>query len=302
MELAAKCVAAMRRAKKHKPRTRFNQLLAQEMQFIDDECDEDEGEDDDQEEQPEEEDEEEDDHDNDEKEEPEKEVAEKPIIELQIKDEAEGLCINTEVETTTKKESELKIEDTEDVDDHCSVEINNSQSTEENKVEEQMNIALAGDNLNIRTGNDLAQYMDNMSHDAQIGDFGEQQNVQNQVSYIYLNKEIIGDELSYEELFKKNKKRGRSGRLSMTDQTTGISDVTVNECNLTMTKSLRKSVFNEPMSVRGIKRIEIEEIAKSKNAKMDVNSEDSNHEYNPELDKDGSKFISFFLLWKFIAN
>ena len=31
MELAAKCVAAMRRAKKHKPRTRFNQLLAQEL-------------------------------------------------------------------------------------------------------------------------------------------------------------------------------------------------------------------------------------------------------------------------------
>ena len=31
MQLAAECVAAMRRAKKHKPRTRFNQLLLQEL-------------------------------------------------------------------------------------------------------------------------------------------------------------------------------------------------------------------------------------------------------------------------------
>ena len=47
MELAAKCVAAMRRAKKHKPKTRFNQLLAQEMQFEDDQDDEQEMMDDD---------------------------------------------------------------------------------------------------------------------------------------------------------------------------------------------------------------------------------------------------------------
>lgn len=40
MELAAKCVNAMRRAKKHKPRTKFNQLLAQEMGMDDDEEDE----------------------------------------------------------------------------------------------------------------------------------------------------------------------------------------------------------------------------------------------------------------------
>lgn len=45
MELAAKCVAAMRRAKKHKPRTRFNQLLAQELQDIDDDEEQDELED-----------------------------------------------------------------------------------------------------------------------------------------------------------------------------------------------------------------------------------------------------------------
>lgn len=36
VELAGKCIAAMRRAKKHKPRTRFNQLLAQEMLGDDD--------------------------------------------------------------------------------------------------------------------------------------------------------------------------------------------------------------------------------------------------------------------------
>lgn len=40
MQLAAECVAAMRRAKKHKPKTRFNQLLAQEMEGEDDDEDE----------------------------------------------------------------------------------------------------------------------------------------------------------------------------------------------------------------------------------------------------------------------
>ena len=40
MELAYKCIMAMRRAKKNKPRTKFNQLLAQEM-GIDDDDDED---------------------------------------------------------------------------------------------------------------------------------------------------------------------------------------------------------------------------------------------------------------------
>ena len=63
--------------------------------------------------------------------------------------------------------------------------------------------------------------------------------------------------------------------MSMTDQTqSGISDVKVNECNMTMTKSLRKSMFNEPMSVRGIKRIEIEEIEKIKAAKKEGKSPD----------------------------
>jgi hypothetical protein len=36
MSLAAECVAAMRRAKKHKPRTRFNQLLLNELALISD--------------------------------------------------------------------------------------------------------------------------------------------------------------------------------------------------------------------------------------------------------------------------
>ena len=76
----------------------------------------------------------------------------------------------------------------------------------------------------------------------------------------------MGDKLSYEEIFKKNKKRDRSGRISMTEQAQGISDVKVKDMNMTMTKSLRKSIFNEPMSVRGIKRIEIEEIEKIKKA------------------------------------
>jgi len=76
----------------------------------------------------------------------------------------------------------------------------------------------------------------------------------------------VGDKLSYEEIFKKNKKRDRSGRISMTEQAQGISDVKVKDMNMTMTKSLRKSIFNEPMSVRGIKRIEIEEIEKKKKA------------------------------------
>lgn len=102
-----------------------------------------------------------------------------------------------------------------------------------------------------------------MSHDAENGDLGEQQ-IHNQTLNIDLNKEIVGDKLSYEELFKKNKKRGRSGHISMTNHLTGVGEVNVSDGNQTMTKSLRKSMFNEPMSVRGIKRIEIEEIEKLK--------------------------------------
>ena len=81
-----------------------------------------------------------------------------------------------------------------------------------------------------------------------------------------MNVEIMGDRLSYEELFKKNKKRGRSDRNSMANYSSGMSDITLIDGNQTMTKSLRKSMFNEPMSVRGIKRIEIEE--DQKNARM----------------------------------
>ena len=40
MELATKCVQAMRRAKKHKPRTKFNQLLLQELDGEDDDDEE----------------------------------------------------------------------------------------------------------------------------------------------------------------------------------------------------------------------------------------------------------------------
>ena len=62
----------------------------------------------------------------------------------------------------------------------------------------------------------------------------------------------------------KNKKRGRSERNSMANYSQGFKDMPLVDGNMTMTKSLRKSVFNEPMSVRGIKHIEIEEKEKEK--------------------------------------
>mgnify|MGYP001626773043 CR=1 FL=1 len=69
-----------------------------------------------------------------------------------------------------------------------------------------------------------------MSHDAEIGDFGEEQNV-NQTLKIDLNKEIVGDKLSYEELFMKNKKRGRSGNNSMSNNLIGVGDINVCDGN-----------------------------------------------------------------------
>lgn len=136
MELAAKCVAAMRRAKKHKPRTRFNQLLAQELQFDDDQDDEQEimDEDDDADEE----------------------------IDDDEEDQDEEEC---------GQEREAQIENTpsadkEDRDEEGMGEVAKTHYTDENKVEELMNMALAEDTLKIRGGNDLAQYMDNMSHDA----------------------------------------------------------------------------------------------------------------------------------------
>ena len=97
-----------------------------------------------------------------------------------------------------------------------------------------------------------------------------------------LDVEIVGDRLSYEELFKKSKKRGRSDRNSMADCPQGIADITLIDGNQTMTKSLRKSMFNEPMSVRGIKRIEIEE--DEKNARKQEGKHDS-MEGSPEVDE-----------------
>ena len=71
--------------------------------------------------------------------------------------------------------------------------------------------------------------------------------------------EIMGDQLSYEDLFKKSKKRVRSDRNSMASYGAEIGSMASNEINpnSTMHRSL-KSMFNEPMSVRGIKHIEIE--------------------------------------------
>ena len=92
-----------------------------------------------------------------------------------------------------------------------------------------------------------------------------------------MNVGIMGDRLSYEELFKKNKKRGRSDRNSMANYSSGMSDITLIDGNQTMTKSLRKSMFNEPMSVRGIKRIVIEE--DEKNVRMhEVPIDEESHE------------------------
>ena len=82
---------------------------------------------------------------------------------------------------------------------------------------------------------------------------------------IDLNKEIVGDKLSYEELKRKHKRRGKSDRHSMADMSKGIGDFPLKDGNRTMTKPLRKNLFNEPMSVRGIKRIELEEMEKNRN-------------------------------------
>ena len=110
----------------------------------------------------------------------------------------------------------------------------------------------------------------------------------------------MGDKLSYEELFKKNKKRGRSGRMSMTDQAqSSISDVTVNECNMTMTKSLRKSMFNEPMSVRGIKRIEIEEIEKIKAAQQGKSPDAREYTAGSDSDADSQENSGVVLMSRY---
>ena len=51
----------------------------------------------------------------------------------------------------------------------------------------------------------------------------------------------------------------------MADMSKGIGDFPLKDGNRTMTKPLRKNLFNEPMSVRGIKRIELEEMEKNRN-------------------------------------
>ena len=93
-------------------------------------------------------------------------------------------------------------------------------TNEEIKVEEQMQIALEVDNLNIPPALDDS-LLGNLSHDAENGDHFES----SQTQEIDLNKEIVGDKLSYDELFKKHKKRGRSDRNSMADFSKGMGDL-----------------------------------------------------------------------------
>ena len=61
----------------------------------------------------------------------------------------------------------------------------------------------------------------------------------------------IGEQLSYESLFQKNKRRPRGDRRSYSVQS-GTDCMQL------------KSIFNQPLSVRGIKSIEIEEEKKQK--------------------------------------
>lgn len=110
----------------------------------------------------------------------------------------------------------------------------------EQKVEEQMQIALADDarhkirgnihpsskapndpSLNNRAGNDYGAQIENVSDNAENGD----QLLDLQQNQTDLNVEIMGDRLSYEELFKKNKKRVRSDRNSMANYSSGIGEI-----------------------------------------------------------------------------
>ena len=80
----------------------------------------------------------------------------------------------------------------------------------------------------------------------------------------------MGDQLSYEDLFKKNKKRVRVDRNSMAEnEMSSLVGEDRSNQNSTMNKSLMKSMFNEPMSVRGIKRITLEADATEKDKKLE---------------------------------
>ena len=67
---------------------------------------------------------------------------------------------------------------------------------------------------------------------------------------------IKGEELSYEDLFRKNKKRARGERHSFA---VNSSSGPLQFNDGTRRNNKLKSMFNAPQSVRGIKRIEIEE-------------------------------------------
>ena len=85
------------------------------------------------------------------------------------------------------------------------------------------------------------QIMSDENNETQNSGIGEDE-VQDQVN--------IGDKLSYEALFQKNKKR-RGERKSYSVQS-GTDNLPL------------KGLFNRPLSVRGIKSIEIEEEKKQK--------------------------------------
>lgn len=136
MELATKCVQAMRRAKKHKPRTKFNQLLAQEM-GVDDEDDEEQDMDDGHEGNA-------DDDMGNETEENEEEAEEEQTQD----DDADEL--ETAIDEALKTRGALLAKN-------------------ESEVEEQMQMALAEDTLKIRAASSDPQ-IDNVSDGAVNGD------------------------------------------------------------------------------------------------------------------------------------
>jgi hypothetical protein len=94
----------------------------------------------------------------------------------------------------------------------------------------------------------------NASDNAEIG----QADLDAEVLQMDTNEKIgiKGEELSYEDLFKKNKKRARGERHSFAVNSNS-GPLQFNDGNRRNNKL--KSMFNAPQSVRGIKRIEIEE-------------------------------------------
>ena len=163
-----------------------------------------------------------------------------------------NLFIQNNSEEKAQEQTKIALEAADD----SSNRQNNNELTNQNEMASDFFLQEQLGRLNL----DMGQSNDNVSDGAVNGD--QYDNQQNPADL----KEIMGEKLSYDEIFKKNKKRGRSGHASLANKASGISDIQLLDGNQTMTKSMRRSVFNEPMSVRGIKSIQIEE--DEKNARM----------------------------------